>query len=236
MASVMLRDGVLVRASRPSVLRVLRHPDGCCADARLGADAEVAVATGHPSSGRSASRRSPIERRWRPRRSQRSSGRARRSRGARHAVAPWPRGSVRRGSPAASAARLTRCMTSSTDPMDTVIARPSGSGTPRARRRRERTGAHQAPRLCYLSYRFDPDAREEQPPEEEEPDAANLAYVERFGDDLPRYCGTCLFRKPEDVEACMVPTPNACGRISSARTAQPFGGRQKLEPVAMTRT
>jgi hypothetical protein len=53
MASAMLRDGVLVRASRPSVLRVLRHPDGWCADARLGADAEVAVAAGHPSFGRS---------------------------------------------------------------------------------------------------------------------------------------------------------------------------------------
>jgi hypothetical protein len=39
------------------------------------------------------------------------------------------------------------------------------------------------------------------PEEEEEPDAAHL---ERFGDDPPHYCATCLFRKPEDVEARMV--------------------------------
>ena len=54
---------------------------------------------------------------------------------------------------------------------------------------------------CCLYHRFDPDAREEQPREEEEPDAAHL---ERFGDDPPHYCATCLFRKPEDVEARMV--------------------------------
>jgi hypothetical protein len=47
-----MRDGVLVRAARPGVLRVLRHPDGWYGDARLGAE-HVAVAAEHPWAGRS---------------------------------------------------------------------------------------------------------------------------------------------------------------------------------------
>jgi hypothetical protein len=39
---------------------------------------------------------------------------------------------------------------------------------------------------------------------EEELDAAHLAYRERFGDEAPHDCGTCRFRKPEDVEARVV--------------------------------
>ena len=59
---------------------------------------------------------------------------------------------------------------------------------------------------CCLYYRFDPDASEEQQPDQaDERDAARLAHVGGVGDDPPHYCGTCLFREPEDVEARMVP-------------------------------
>jgi len=133
-ASAMLRDGVLVRASRPGVLRALRHPDGWCTDARLGADAEVAAAAGHPWCGRPGVETLPDRASWKPRRLRRSSGRARRSsrcspRG--RAVAARVCG---RRSPTASAARLTRCMTPSLRSRRIrSSARPSGSSTPRAR-------------------------------------------------------------------------------------------------------
>jgi hypothetical protein len=51
-------------------------------------------------------------------------------------------------------------------------------------------------RSCCLSYRCDRDARAEAPGEELDP-----AYLERFGDEPPHYCSTCLFRPPEEVEA-----------------------------------
>jgi hypothetical protein len=41
----------------------------------------------------------------------------------------------------------------------------------------------------------DPDLADDPPLR---PDAG---YVARFGDDAPRYCGNCLFRDREDVEA-----------------------------------
>ena len=47
---------------------------------------------------------------------------------------------------------------------------------------------------CCLAYRCDP------PEEPAEPDALRRAYLERFGDDPPRYCDTCLFREARDVD------------------------------------
>ena len=48
---------------------------------------------------------------------------------------------------------------------------------------------------CCLFYQCDPDLADAPPVR---PDAG---YVARFGDDAPRYCGNCLFREREDVEA-----------------------------------
>ena len=56
---------------------------------------------------------------------------------------------------------------------------------------------------CCLYYRFDPDARAHSA-DDEQPDAHHRAYLERFGDDAPPHCGTCLFRAPEDGEARMI--------------------------------
>lgn len=212
-ASAVLRDGVLVRASRPGVMSVLRHPDGWCADARLGAAAEVAVAAGHPWCGRPGVETLP----------DRASLEA-------EVIAEIVRACTpiievlatrsRRGRPslwAQIADSIGGAAYSLHDAEPQIPTKTAISATERLLHAR---GApwKQTPELwladaeggpvlikhrgsCCLYYRFDPDAREEQPPEGEEPDAA---YVERFGDDPPHYCATCLLRKPEDVEARLV--------------------------------
>jgi len=48
---------------------------------------------------------------------------------------------------------------------------------------------------CCLFYQCDPEAADEPPV------TADEEYLARFGDDGPRYCGNCLFRDRDDVEA-----------------------------------
>jgi hypothetical protein len=55
---------------------------------------------------------------------------------------------------------------------------------------------------CCLYYRWERPAGDE--PAEEALDAVHRAYRERFGDDAPHYCSTCMFRKPDDVQARVV--------------------------------
>ncbi len=209
-ASAMLRDGVLVWASRPGVLSVLRRRHGWCADARLGTAAEVAVATGHPWCGRPAVETLP----------DRASLEA-------EAVAEIARACTpiiellatrsRRGrtglwaqvADSVGGAAYPLHDAEPQIPIDAVIGATERllhvAGAPwKHTPDFWLADAASGPVLikhrgsCCLYYRFDPDAGEEQPPR---PDAAQL---ERFGDDPPHYCATCLFRKPEDVEARMV--------------------------------
>jgi hypothetical protein len=216
LASAVLRDGVLVRASRPRALSVLRHPDGWCADARLGVAAEVAVAAGHPWCGRPGVETLPdraaleaeaiaeIVRACTPI----IDVLATRSRRGRAGL--WAQIADSVGGAAYSLHDAEPQI-----PADTVIGATErllhAPGAPwKQTPDLWLADAEGGPVLikhrgsCCLYHRFDPAAREEQAPEEEEPDAAHLAYVARFGDEPPHYCATCLFRKPADVEARMV--------------------------------
>jgi hypothetical protein len=53
-------------------------------------------------------------------------------------------------------------------------------------------------RACCPYYRFDPDARAQQPPEKEE---SPTQHTSSASATTPHHCTTCLFRKPEDVKA-----------------------------------
>jgi hypothetical protein len=203
-ALAVLRDGVLVR---PATLRVLRHHDGYCADARL-AGGRAVVAAGHPWSSRrdvatvadpaalAAEAIAEIARACTPLVDAlaRRSGRGRAglwaqvADGAGNAAPSLLRAEP--SIPAAAAVRETeRLLRAPGAPWKHVprfwIA--AGSGGPVLVKHR---------RSCCLTNRCDRDARAEQP--EAEGDAEFLA---RFGDEPPDYCPTCVFRPPEDVQA-----------------------------------
>lgn len=214
-SSAVLRDGVLVRASRPGALGVLRHPDGWCGDARLGDDVEVAVAAGHPWCGRSGVEtlhdRAALEietiaeifRACAPI-IEVLATRSRRGRAGLWAQIADGIGSSALSLHDAEPQIAPHAAISATERLLQTAGAPwkstpsfwlaDADGGPVVVQHRG---------SCCLYYRCDPDAREDPPPEEE-PDAEHLAYLERFPDDGPAYCSTCLFRKPDDVEARMV--------------------------------
>ena len=193
----LLRDGILVRQG----LEVLVHPDGWIADMRVRAGRGLA-APGHRPLGDAATGTSHDL----PRTSRNSWPSTARRSSARWPTAPdaaapgcgprWPTQPVprRRSSP-----RRSRSA-----PQDELLAATrrllDAPGVPwRTRPALRRVGdggrvlvVHRG--SCCLAYRCDA------PEEPAEPDALRRAYLERFGDDPPRYCDTCLFRDAADVD------------------------------------
>ncbi len=210
-----LRDGVLVRTSRPGALRVLRHSGGWYGDVRLGA-AEGVVVAGHPWSARcdviTVADRSALEAEAIAEISrvctpiiEAIAERSQRGRAGLWAQVADGIGSVAfllcevepQIAPAMVAEATVRLLRTPGAPWkqrhvprfwmaqtsgDPVLVQHRGS--------------------CCLFYRFEPDT--DAPAEDSEPDPVYAAYVERFGEEPPHYCATCLFRKPEDVEARLV--------------------------------
>ena len=214
-AAAVLRDGVLVRTSRPGALQVLRHLGGWYGDVRLGA-AEAVVAVGHPWSARrdvvtvadqsalEAEAITEITRVCTPI-IEAIAERSQRGRAGLWAQVADGIGSVAfllcevepQLAPAAVVAATERLLRTPGAPWrqrhvprfwmaqtsgDPVLVQHRGS--------------------CCLFYRFEPHT--DVPAEDGEPDRMQVAYVERFGEEPPHYCATCLFRKPEDVEARLV--------------------------------
>ena len=201
----LLRDGILVD---PATVRVLRSPDGWCADARLGDGARALVVAGHPWSSQphvtSVRDHAALEV---------------------AAVAALGRtcapivdvlacraGRARAGMWAQVADGLGNAA------LALVQAEPQMAPCSIARATERLLRAPGAPwkhvpqlwtadvgreqvlvkqrRSCCLSYRCDPAACEQPVFEPPEP-----AFLARFGDDTPRYCDTCPLRSPADVEA-----------------------------------
>ena len=193
----LLRDGVLVRQG----LEILVHPDGWIADMRVRAGRGLAAAGHRPlgdvATGTShdlpaafadllAERCTPLVGALADR-----SGRGRA--GLRAQVAD-----------AAGAAATVVAAAEPERPQDELLAATrrllDAPGVPwRTRPALRRVGddgrvlvVHRG--SCCLAYRCDA------PEEPAEPDALRRAYLERFGDDPPRYCDTCLFRDAADVD------------------------------------
>jgi len=206
-AVALLRDGVLVR---PAALRVLRHPDGWCGDACVVAG-QIVVVAGHPWSLRAgvgtvadhaaleAEAVAEIARASTPVLDvlARRAGRGRAGMWGQVAdglgnAAP----SLQRAEPAigpaaviAATERLLRAPGAPWKHVPRFWIAATSSGTVVVKHRSS----------CCLSYRCDRDARAELPGEE-----LDAEYLERFGDEPPHYCATCLFRPPEDVEERIV--------------------------------
>jgi hypothetical protein len=199
-----VRDGVLVHPSDEE-LELLQIRGGYCGDVRI-ADVPVSVAAGHAWAGRDGVRA--------------VGGHDRLETAAIATIAGLGEGAVaalgeraRLGHPglwaqaaetaAAALLRLSAFEPVAPDELQAVtkrfLARP---GRPWKRtpdvwvaRAGEAQVLIQHRGSCCLFYQCDPDLADEPPVR---PDAE---YMARFGDDEPSYCGNCLFREREDVEA-----------------------------------
>jgi len=201
----LLRDGVLVA---PSTLRVLRSPDGWCADARLAQDARACVVAGHPSSSRAdvttvrdhaaleVEAVAAICRACAPivDALARRAGRAR--------AGMWAQVADGLGNAALALVRaepqLAPCGIARAT--ERLLRAPGASWKHVPQLWTAEVGGEQVlvkqRRSCCLSYRCDPAAREQRESEQPEP-----AFVARFGHEPPHYCDTCPLRTPSDVEA-----------------------------------
>jgi hypothetical protein len=201
----LLRDGVVVA---PSALRVLRSPDGWCADARLAQDARAHVVAGHPWSSRldvttvrdhaalEVEAVAAIGRACAPivDALARRAGRAR--------AGMWAQVADGLGNAALALVQAEPQMApcSIARATERLLRAPGApwKHVPQlwtAEVRGEQVLVKQR-RSCCLSYRCDPAACEEPVFEPPEP-----AFLARFGDEPPRYCDTCPLRTPSDVEA-----------------------------------
>jgi hypothetical protein len=201
----LLRDEILVA---PATLRVLRSPDGWCADVRLDHGARALVAAEHPWSSR-ADVTTVRDRAALEAEAVAAIGRAcapvvdvlaRRARRARAGM--WAQVADGLGNaalalvqaepqmaPCRVARETERLLRAPGAPWKHVpqLWTAEAGGEPVLVKQR---------RSCCLSYRCDRTACEQ--PDSEAPEPAFLA---RFGHELPHYCDTCPFRSPADVEA-----------------------------------
>jgi len=202
-----VRDGVVVRASRPGVLEVLVHPEGWPGDARLAAPA-VAVAARHPWAGRAGVEvladgqgdGLAAEAAAEIRRAGEALVEALARRSGRGRIGLWAQVADCVGWTAAELRRVA----AEVDPQAAIHATRALLDAPGAPWRQtpdlwtaEMAGGREIVThrgSCCLHYRCDHDAAEER----HDPDPAVVA---RFGDQGPRYCSTCLHRHPAEVEA-----------------------------------
>jgi hypothetical protein len=201
----LLRDGILVD---PATLRVLRSPDGWCADACLGHDARALVVAGHPWTSR-ANVTAVLDYAALEVAAVAALGRtcapiveALACRAGRARAGMWAQVADGLGNAALALVQAEPQMA----PCSIARATEHLLRTPGAPWKhvpqlwtapvgRELVLVKQR-RSCCLSYRCDPAACEQPVFEPPEP-----AFLARFGDDTPRYCDTCPLRSPADVEA-----------------------------------
>ena len=201
----LLRDGVLVEPSR---VRMLRSPDGWCADARLDDGARALVAADHPWSSRADVVTMPDEAALEAE-AVAAIGRAcapivdlLACRAGRARAGMWAQVADGLGNAALALAqaepqtppcrivrateRLLRAPGAPWKHVPRLWTAEAGGEPVLVKQRRS----------CCLSYRCDPTVSEQPALELPEP-----AFLARFGNEPPHYCDTCPFRSPSDVEA-----------------------------------